>query len=174
MGHKKSILGFSLLELLFALALAAILLTIAVPSFQQLTQKSRLDAWRNELIAALNFTRTEAVKRSAFVSICPAANAAATACGTERQWSQGWIVFVDSQNRGQITDQADRLRVREPLPKGTAVQATMKRVTFAQTGFVAVGAGSLSFSPPGCSGGHVLEIQLLQSGRVEPSQKACQ
>ena len=52
------------------------LLGLAVPSFLDTMRNNRLVAQNNEFIGALNFARSEALKRSDFVSVCASADQA--------------------------------------------------------------------------------------------------
>jgi type IV fimbrial biogenesis protein FimT len=92
MYDTKENAGFTLIELLVTLALAAIILTQAVPSFSNLMQNNRLIAQKNEFLSTLNLARSEAIKRSARVTVC--ASTDQVTCNTN-DWSQGWIVFAD-------------------------------------------------------------------------------
>ena len=56
--------GFTLMELVAAIAVLAILVTIGIPSFQNLIRNNQVSAQHNELIAMLNFARSEAVRRN--------------------------------------------------------------------------------------------------------------
>lgn len=111
MNRKR---GFTLIELVITVALAAILLTIGVPSFQQMIRNNRAATHANEFMSALNLARSEAVKRSVRVSLCPSTNQVACTGGTD--WSDGWIVFVDTA----ATD-ADAPVVGEVLRVGEAL-----------------------------------------------------
>lgn len=62
--------GFTLVELMVTLAVLAILLGIAVPSFQSVIQNNRLDAARNDVLGALNFAKVEAIRRNTSVRFC--------------------------------------------------------------------------------------------------------
>src|SRR5688572_3370131 len=87
--------GFTLFELLIVLAIAAILLGLGAPSFSDFRRNARLTSAANDLLAAAQLARTEAIKRQVPVSICPAAGVGAdTVCGTTR-YERGWITFVD-------------------------------------------------------------------------------
>lgn len=86
--------GFTLIELMVTLAIAAILLTIGIPSFRDLMIKSRLSGQVQEFYGALNYARSEAIKRGNFVSICKSADG--SQCGGN--WSDGWIVFANNDN----------------------------------------------------------------------------
>lgn len=84
--------GFTLLELMVVLAIAAIIFGMAVPSFMQLTIRNRIVSYTNDFIGTVNFARSEAIRRAAPVSICPTPDGAA--CGGA--WSDGWIVFANA------------------------------------------------------------------------------
>lgn len=64
MGYSR---GFTLLELLITLAIAAILLTIALPSFETWLQRERHTRAVNQLQAIYHFARSEAVKREEMI-----------------------------------------------------------------------------------------------------------
>lgn len=83
--------GFTLVELMVTIALASILLAIAVPSFNQMIVSGRLTAQSNDMLAAINLARSEAIKRNASVTLCRAA-ANATTCATTADVWQNWIV----------------------------------------------------------------------------------
>lgn len=82
---KKSA-GFTLVELLVTLAVAATLITIAVPSYQHLLASNRLAALANEYVLAISEARLEAIRRNTTVQVCaPSGNGTgdlATACGS--------------------------------------------------------------------------------------------
>jgi type IV fimbrial biogenesis protein FimT len=101
MYMSSAVKGFTLIELMMTLAIAAILLTIAVPSFRTFTQNSKLTKQVNLLAASVATARGEAAKRGVRVVICQSSDptAATPACdGTTGTWSNGWVVFVDADN----------------------------------------------------------------------------
>ena len=85
--------GFTLVELVITMAVLAIVLSMAVPSFKDMIANSRSTSLASELSAAVNFARSEAVKRVKRVTICPSSNG--TSCLTSSDWAKGWLVFVD-------------------------------------------------------------------------------
>lgn len=81
--------GFTLVEMLIAIAIAAILLAIAVPSYNGSRLNSQLRASSNDLIGSINLARSEAIKGGSAVTMCASANG--ETCGGG--WNQGWVVL---------------------------------------------------------------------------------
>jgi type IV fimbrial biogenesis protein FimT len=97
MMKKKT--GFTLVELMVTLVVAAILLTVGVPSFLETIRRNRTTSQANELVTALNLARSEAVKRSMQVTVLR--------MGIE--WEDGWDVFVDEDGDGSLDPDVDAL-----------------------------------------------------------------
>ncbi|WP_329740512.1 GspH/FimT family pseudopilin [Dyella sp. A6] len=58
------------MELLITIAVAAVLLVIAVPSFKSLIASNELTTAANEMVGSLNLARMEAIKRNAYTQFC--------------------------------------------------------------------------------------------------------
>ncbi len=84
--------GFTLIELMVTLVVAAIALGLAIPSFKSQMLNNKSIALGEDFVGALNFVRSEAVKRSTRVSLC-ASKDGATCAGN---WTEGFIAFVDT------------------------------------------------------------------------------
>lgn len=83
--------GFTLIELMVAIMVLAILLGVAVPSFRDAALGSRLTAYANDFVASAQIARSEAIKRNADVLLC--ASEDGEECGTDAGWEVGWIVL---------------------------------------------------------------------------------
>ena len=108
--------GFTLVEMLVTLAIAAILTTVAVPSFAAIMHSVHLSAGANALLASLRLARSEAVRRGDSITICRSGDG--TACAAQGGWDQGWIVFHDLDANARL-DAGDLLMQRhERLGEG--------------------------------------------------------
>lgn len=115
--------GFTLVELLVVLAVGAILLAIAIPSYAFLVNSSRLAAVTNDLVTALHLARSEAIKRGMRVTVCKTSNAmvGTPVCDTAASWQQGWLVFVDGGTKGVIDSGDTLLRVQDSLSAAVTI-----------------------------------------------------
>jgi type IV fimbrial biogenesis protein FimT len=98
-GQSSNQRGFTLIELMVVIIIAAILLTIAVPSFSTLIKRNNVDSLQSKLSSALATARTEAASRNKVVTICHSDDES-TCSGT---WSDGWIVFEDNDYSKSVT-----------------------------------------------------------------------
>ncbi|WP_018952232.1 GspH/FimT family pseudopilin [Thioalkalivibrio sp. AKL12] len=94
--------GFTLIELMITIAVAAILMAIAVPNFMNLRISNGLTTQANELITAVNIARSEAIKRNRSVRFCRTTSSTATQCagaGSSGGWTN-WAVFTSTTAGG--------------------------------------------------------------------------
>lgn len=103
--------GFTLVELMVTVLVAAILMAIAVPAFQDATLGSKLGSLTNSVIASVNIAKGEALKRNAVIKMCASSNGAS--CASSGGWQQGWIVFRDIDSDGTLDSGTDTLIHRQ-------------------------------------------------------------
>jgi type IV fimbrial biogenesis protein FimT len=117
--------GFTLIELMVALAVMAIVIGMAVPGFQSMINGNRLAGASNELIASVQTARMEAIRRGARVAICASADANAGAGATcATSGIDGWIVFVDVDHSDAF-DAGDTLLRNSTVDGNVEVSGTM-------------------------------------------------
>jgi type IV fimbrial biogenesis protein FimT len=122
-GLSERTRGFTIIELMITLAIAAILITLAAPSFKSFILDQRVRTASFEVLSTLNFARSEAIKRNANVTVTPAAGG----------WSNGWTVA----DGGGTT-----LKTQSAL-NSLAITGPAGAVTYGRTGRI---AAAVSFS----------------------------
>lgn len=66
---RPSVEGFTLVELMVAIAIIGILASLALPSYRDLIARESLISTANELISSYKFARGEAIKRNQAVTL---------------------------------------------------------------------------------------------------------
>ena len=117
---KRRVLGVSLWELLCAVSLGAVALSLATPAFRSFLLDARRTADINAFVGAVQFARSEAAKRGVPVVLCKTADGRDCA-GDELRYDSGWMVFVNSDDaRPPHRDPSEDLLIRyEPETRGT-------------------------------------------------------
>lgn len=85
--------GFTLVELMSAIAVATLLVAAALPAFDELQREQVLRGVQHEFLATLHYAKQAAVTSNRRVSLCPSADGAK--CLKAGTWHRGWMVFVD-------------------------------------------------------------------------------
>jgi type IV fimbrial biogenesis protein FimT len=98
MGNRSTIRGFTLLELMVTIAVGAILMALALPSFQGAFRSNRLATTANKLTAAIALARTDAIKTTRAAGVCGSADG--TTCTAS--WAAGWLVWQDTDRNGAL------------------------------------------------------------------------
>jgi type IV fimbrial biogenesis protein FimT len=136
--------GFTLVEMLMTMAIVAILMAIAIPSFRYITNSNRIAGEVNGLLGDMQFARAEAIKEGRNVSVCISADGAS--CSNVTTWQNGWIVFMDPTNVGTVDAGETVLRV-QPAFTGTdtfLASNTVGVVTFNREGYaIGIANGTL-------------------------------
>lgn len=150
--------GLTLIELLVAIAVLAILLTAAVPGFRAFVENSRATAASNELATALALARSEAIKRGLSASVCPGDNG----------WDGGWRVLL-----GANCNAADNLRTWAESGEGISIASNRAVITFGALGGLETDPATISFTVPGCSGNRARQLDVGPAGAVSVITVAC-
>ncbi len=89
-AHKKQY-GFTILELMVVVTIAAILAMFAVPNFTVMLKNNCIITKTNSMVSSLQFARSEAVKRNNDVSLV-----ALNAADANNEWGLGWNIVDDA------------------------------------------------------------------------------
>jgi type IV fimbrial biogenesis protein FimT len=130
--------GFSLVELMVTITVAAILVTIALPGFRNVIHRNQVTAASNDVLASFAYARSEAIGRGQMVSMCPSSDGAnCTPAGQD--FAPGWMVYTypagsASANKPYVAATALLLRAT-PARAGVSIRSKgTEIVTFGQQG----------------------------------------
>lgn len=166
--------GFTLLELMVTVGVAAILLSVGVPSFRGVIMDNRLVRDSNQFVASINLARSAAVRFQRNATICASANfnAAVPSCAATTDWSNGWIVWVDKDRDG-ATDANEILAAHPPIDDSTTFSsATAALFSYNARGFGASPADNLTMCD-NRSGETGRSIKVNNVGRTNVSRQVC-
>jgi len=136
MTGKIAARGMTILELMTTLAVAAILVSIGVPSMTKFFASMRLVTMTNDLIEDIVYARNEAATRGRRVALCAsqtvqtvetASNRSSCAASGETAWATGRIVFVDIVGDGDgVRDVTTDVLLKKTfaLPTGYSLTAS--------------------------------------------------
>ena len=153
---KNAETGFTLVELLIALLIGAILATLAAPSFMDTIRRNRLVSASNDFLATLNYARSEAIKRGQTITVCASSDQATC---TNSPWQDGWIV--------QEANSTELLRAHGALDGEATLTRTDASTMFQYTprGLLA-GGNSATFNLCVASGFEGRQIVISATGRA--------
>ncbi len=172
MSANRSQQGLTLIELLVVMAISAIAFMLAVPGLQSMISNAQGSALLMELSASLRFARTEAVKQSLTVTVCPSSSGEACREGKHPEWNAGWMLFADQSGNGWLDSSDEILRVHQfsnPQYSLIGLGGLRQRTRFFPTGFPDK-PGSLEYCD--LNDGKAYSIKLSGTGRrsVEPAE----
>ena len=101
--------GFTLFELLVALLILVLLLTIGVPSLSHQIQNTRTQAALQDLLQSVQHARTLAVSQNQRATLVH-----------KGSWGDGWELFIDANNNG-VRDGNEALIFEGTQPEGVKV-----------------------------------------------------
>lgn len=166
--HLKSH-GFTLLELIIAIAVLAILVTVAAPAMQDVLRNNRLTTQANDLVTAFQFARSEAIRKNGTIEIC--ASTDGTSCaGSGASWSAGWIV-LDPDSSSDNGD-PEPSRVWSGFLGQTISTATAVVFSYDASGRIAP-SGQMELTVPNCRARQRRVIDIGSSGRVSVRPEEC-
>ena len=183
--HRQS--GITLLELMVALAILGILLTIGIPSLLEMSETEAVRGHVNTFFSTLRYARSEAIRNRAQVVICPSASSesASPSCTTAdtARWHQGWIVFVNRDGDSSYSYDAKKdtlLRVQGAITSSGGIEkisgATPNKLVYRNTGLLlAGGTSSFTFDATSTSERQRKRVCISMQGRarISASLNAC-
>ncbi len=168
-SHSFYLRGFTLVELIVTIAILAVVMAVAVPSFTNFKRNSELTAAANSFVGMLAAARGEAMKSSTTAVVLPLDGA---------NWANGWIAFLDKNFDGVYNADTDTLIMKkdESLPSyfsmtklGTAESFKYNGSGYSVTG-AGFGASTLTIARTDITGSELLSqtrrVKVSSTGRV--------
>ena len=154
--------GFTIMELLMAIAIVGILAGIALPSFNYAIANNKVSSNANEVVGAFNLARSEATQRGSRINISSVSG------GTD--WATGYRIWRDA-NANAAYDAGEEIRVFEAIDSGLTLTGSVAGINFNALGF-ASGTMTLTLcSDQAAVNDRQLDVAL--SGRVNINQFNC-
>lgn len=171
--------GFTIIELMFTVAIAAILMMIAAPSFDQIIRNNRVSTETNKLASAIQEARTEAVKRGTTITLCRSTDYLnCTITGTGKL-----LIFIDtaasSTDAPIIPGETDTaiLRKIDALPDTIQLVSNVTYIRFNNLGLPVNlgGTQSIRIEDEECASGEekAKEIAITEGGQISLEKTNC-
>ena len=160
----KKLSAFTLIELMITISIAAILLTAAWSGFSTSIKNNRVGTQAHEVFTALNLARSEAIKRSANISVCSDNNTTA--------WQSGWFIMTDTDSDCTIDAGDIVLREWDSFTGDITLTGSNSSITYSSDGR-ADSALTLTLVPPECSGVQARKISVSATGRPSLAETSC-
>ena len=144
----RNVRGFTLVELMVTVVVAAILLAIAIPNFAVMLRKNRAATDISSLTTTVAYARSEAVARNRNVCITPKTNGGA--------WKDGWQVRIEAAG-GNCTGSL----LREFPASQASAALTVKRA--------GAGISSFAFTAGGYRSGDEVVISYFAESSCDPN-----
>ncbi len=157
--------GFTLLECLIAMAIAALLFGIALPAASNGLEAARACNARSELLSGLTTASTRAALTSQRTVLCPSLDG--VQCSDSEDWSAGWIVFIDP-NADRHHDPDERLLQQQgPLAGKVHLRSTVGRTRIVFQGNGGNAGSNVSFTLcDGRGAARAVSLVLSNAGRL--------
>lgn len=151
--------AFTLIELMVTLAVLAVVISLAAPSFSNMLQENRLSALTNDLQGALQLARSEAVKRRSNITICRS-NADQDKCENGTNWAGGWLMMAGNEV----------LKIWDPV-QGVVVTGPNTGIIFRSNGMASAQNWTVTHSA--CSGQQKRTLSVSATGSTTLTKGSC-
>lgn len=168
----RSSRGFTLVELMVTIAVLAVLVAIAFPSFEATLRSNRVATSNNALLGALSMARSEAVRNTRGGGVCASADGE----GCNGTWSNGWIAFADNDGSGDFSDGDTVINFTQLNTRMEAEGDGVDVIAFNSRGMrVSAGDQAIVLRPAACDGQELQRtVSVSRSGIARVEKGTCQ
>ena len=159
--------GYTLIELMIVIAIAGIILTYVIPGFQNLASHHRVNTAMSKMRTSIKIARQEASILHKDVRIC--ASTDGLFCSGDRDFSSGWIIYVDDSKRPFRTDTDEILAQYGPIKNISIKYNRGREIKLNEHGRVGLN-GSIHFCPKSNSK-LARKLVVIHSSRIRSSSQ---
>lgn len=146
--QSKRMQGFTLVEVMVAIAVVAILSSVALPSLNNFMVKMRVDNEITEIQRLLLTARNMAINTGKNTTVCPLSDGDCTA-----NWQNEISVFTNSSNviatNNTFAAPDELIKVKSAIKANDRLQFANVSVIYAPSGLLLTAQGSFSYCPQG-------------------------
>jgi type IV fimbrial biogenesis protein FimT len=158
--------GFTLLELLYVLAITSILYSVAIPSFQSLIASTRRYTLNQQLFTLIQYTRSKAAFQARNVILCPSKNQE----DCINDWQQPLMIFTDMNNNKtrdeeEIIDRIEKIALQNYRIRWRA-SGSSRYLRYISDGSTSYQNGTFTLCPTINNVEHIQKIIVYLSGRA--------
>lgn len=150
--------GFTIIELLTAMAILAIVAALALPFYNNIMEGARITSTTNDIVEAITMARSEAVRQRQIVRVAPTDGV---------NWANGWSVFdAADTNLGQF----------DAVPPSVTVTPSTAFVSiqFQPSGMRVIDVGAVTINVCGQSGrGRIISLSATGSTQITRVDNGC-
>jgi type IV fimbrial biogenesis protein FimT len=162
--------GFTLGELMTTLAVAMILAATTIPAYTSVVQRNQISAAVNAVVAELNYARSEALKRSEQVTVCPSDDGSACISSWSPSSAGLRLAFIDEDGDNDFSSGVDVLLKSFTAEGGsTAISSVNDLIEFSDKGYLLVSNATLQFG----LGDYRRCLSIGITGRMGIESEAC-
>lgn len=155
--------GFTIIELMVTVTVLAVLLALAAPSFAALLRQWRLSTTVETFAGDLRLARSTAIRTSRPVVLCVRN---ANQCGTGTDWTDGWLMFSDLNDNGNLNPGEPLIIQRGPQAGISSIKTT-NTLGFRSNGTLNSAMAGINIEPIGAEASSPgMAINLTAMGRV--------
>ena len=163
--------GFTLLELLYVLALTSILYSVAIPSFQSLIASTQRYTLNQKLFTLIQYTRSKAAFQAQNVILCPSKDQE----NCINDWQQPLMIFTDMNNNKrrdeeELIDRIENIALQNYHIRWRA-SGSSRYLRYIRDGSTSYQNGTFTLCPTINDVEHIQKIIVYLSGRARQGKK---